>query len=95
MYLSLNSKLNNYVIFISSNDITISLGARGSKEYNATFTVPIGYKALDIVYFRSNGNILCSNKYNFTQTGVSLWLANVTDYQVSATGNVVILCVKI
>lgn len=88
------SKLNDYVKLVTSDNIAISLGSRASAEYKATFTIPKGYKRLDLMWFNSSGAVFCSGRYTFTQNSVSLWLINLSDYDISVTGNAILLCIR-
>lgn len=94
VFTSINSNLNDYVKLVSSDNIAISLGARASAEYKATFTIPEGYKRLDLMWFNSSGAIFCSGRYSYTQNSVSLWLINLSDSYATVTGNAILLCIR-
>ena len=94
MFGQLDSKLNDYVKLVTSDNIAISLSPRASAEYKATFTIPKGYKRLDLMWFNSSGAVFCSGRYTFTQNSVNLWLINLSDYDISVTGNAILLCIR-
>lgn len=89
---SIASDLVKIGLFTSGN---VTLSAGSATQVNVNFTAPAGYKFIDVLNARTNGNVLSVYASGLSSSNIaSAWVRNTTSSSSTVTVTIFILFIK-